>query len=274
MFLSREEMFDRSLGGISQENEVPHWAGNIAYVVVALVLKLFFRYRVENREVLRAFKGKQGVIVASNHTSYLDVAFMWCAIRPAQWIRLMARDSLFETAGGFGGQIIARAGAFPVKRDSADRTSIKRAARMLKNGEMVGIFPEGTRRGKGSQEPAIHGGVALIAKMGNAPIIPATVRNAEKIKRKGERIRFPQVSVAFGKPLYLENFNFVAKEDRLEACSWYVMRECYALFYNIPASEVDMPQLFPHSKDYTQLFAEHPLDTLISTPDASSAKEE
>lgn len=257
MFLSREEMFDRSLGGASRENEITHWCGNIIYVIVAAVLKLFFRYRVKNREALRAFAGKSGVVVACNHTSYLDVAFLWCAVRPTQWIRLMARDSLFNTAGGLGGQIIARVGAFPVKRDSADRTSLKRAARMLKNDEVVGIFPEGTRRGKGSQEPELHAGVALVAKMGNAPLLPATVREAENIKKKGQRIHFPQVSIEFGRPIALEKFNFLPKDERLEACSWYLMRECFALSKQVPAEEVDMVALFPHAKDYTSVFAGH-----------------
>ena len=253
MFLSREEMFDRSLGGINRENEMTHWCGNIIYVVVNAVVKLCFRYSVTNIGIVRSFLGKQGAIIASNHTSYLDVAFLWCAIRPSQWVRLIARESLFDTLGGFGGQIIARVGAFPIKRDSADRTALKRASRMLKNGELVGIFPEGTRRGKGSMEPELHAGVALIAKMGQAPIIPATIRDAENIKRKGERIRFPKVTVEFGAPVYLEDFDQVPKADRLEACSWFVMRECFALSQRVPASEVDMAALFPHAQDYSSV---------------------
>lgn len=265
-------MFDRSLGGVSRENEITHWCGNIIFVVVAAILKVFFRYQVENREVLHSFKGKTGVVVASNHTSYLDVAFLWCAIRPQQWIRFMARDSLFETAGGLGGQIIARVGAFPVKRDSADRTSLKRAARMLKNREVVGIFPEGTRRGKGSQEPELHAGVALVAKMGKAPLLPATVREAENIKRKGQHIRFPKVSIEFGCPISLEKFDFMPKDERLEACSWYLMRECFALSKRIPAEEVDMVALFPYAKDYTYTFAGRSIEEFAYT--GSSAEEE
>ena len=253
MFLSREEMFDRSLGGINREHEMTHWCGNIIYVVVNAILKLCFRYSVKNLNIVRSFMGKQGAIIASNHTSYLDVAFLWCAIRPSQWVRLIARENLFDTFGGFGGQLIARVGAFPIKRDSADRTALKRAARMLKNGELVGIFPEGTRRGKGSKEPELHAGVALIAKMGQAPIIPATIRDAENIKRKGERIRFPRVSIEFAAPVFLEDFEEVPKADRLDACSWFVMRECFALSKRIPPHEVDMAALFPGAKDYASI---------------------
>ena len=251
MFLSREELFERSLGGESRENEIPHWLGNLCFPVVSLILKACFRYRVDNRDTLRSFAGKSGVVVLCNHTSYLDVAFLWCAVRPSQWIRLMARDTLFETGRGLGGQFIARAGAFPVKRDSADLTSLKRAARMLKNKEIVGIFPEGTRRGKGSQVPQLHAGAALVAKMGKAPLLPCTVRNAEKIKVKGERIRFPKVSIEFGQPVRLSDFDALPKAERLEACTWFVMRECFALSQNCAPEEVDMAALFPETKDYS-----------------------
>lgn len=273
MFLSREELFDRSLGGESREKEIPHWLGNICYPVVGLILKACFRYRVDNKETLRSFAGKSGVVVVCNHTSYLDVAFLWCAVRPSQWIRLMARDSLFESGGGLGGQIIARAGAFPVKRDTADMTSLRRAARMLRNKEIVGIFPEGTRRGKGSQVPQLHAGAALVAKMGNAPLLPCTVRNAEKIKMKGQRIRFPKVTIEFGHPVRLSDFNSLPKKDRLEACAWFAMRECFALSQNCPPEQVDMCALFPDVKDYSEAVAGLTLDRSVPTHEATAAEE-
>lgn len=259
LFLSQEEMWDRPLGGTSSKKQIPHWFGNLAYAVIGCICKVCFRYSVKNRESLRAFKDVSGVVVVCNHTSFLDVVFMYLAARPSQWLRLMGRDSLFDNGGGLLGQILSRVGAFPVKRDSADRTAIKRAASMLKNNELVGILPEGTRRGKGSLAPELHSGAAFVAKMGHAPILPMTVRNAENVKKKGERIRFPKISVEYGNPLLLGDFDFVPKAERLEAATWYAMRECFALSQNIPAVEVDMVTLFPDNKDYTALFAEHPL---------------
>jgi 1-acyl-sn-glycerol-3-phosphate acyltransferase len=129
----------------------------------------------------------------------------------------------------------------------------------LKNGEIVGIMPEGSRRGKGSAAPSVHGGAALIARMGKAPLIPMAVRNVDKVKRKGERVRFPKITIEFGEPVCLSDFDFLPKADRLEACTWYVLRECYALFYDIPAEKVDMVELFPDDTDYTAVFAEHPI---------------
>lgn len=262
MFLSNEQMWDMPLGGVSEEKEITHWAGNILYVLVAGLCKICFRYTVKGRENLRAFKKKCGVLVVANHTSYLDVAFMYIAGRPDQWVRFIGRDTLFMNANGFAGQILSRVGAFPIKRDSADRTALKRAARNLKNCEVVGILPEGTRRGKGSKASTIHSGAALIAKMGdNAPILPMTVRNAELIKQKGQRIRFPKVTVEYGQPILLSDFDFLPKADRLDGCTWFAMRECFALSQQIPADEVDMVALFPDDRDFTEVFKEHPVHT-------------
>lgn len=220
LFLSQEDMWERQLGGAGAAKEITHWAGNILYAVLGFLCKILFRYRVDNRQSLRGFAVKSGVLVVANHTSFLDVVFMYLAARPSQWVRFVGRDTLFDNAGGLVGQILSRVGAFPIKRDSADRTAIKRAARMLKNKEAVGILPEGTRRNKGSKVPEIHSGAAFIAKMGHAPILPMTVRNAELVKQKGKCVRFPKITVEYGSPLLVEDFDFLPKADRLDGCSW------------------------------------------------------
>ena len=273
-FMKPEEMWDKSLGGEDTSNELTHWGGNLCYAVVAAICKVCWRYKVINRQNLRDFKGKCGVLVASNHTSYLDVVLMYCASRPSQWLRFIARDTLFEAGHGWLGQAISRAGAFPIKRGTADRTCIKRAAKHLKNKEVVGILPEGSRRNKGSLKPSVNAGAAFIVRMaGNVPILPMTVRNAEKVKNKGERIHFPRIYVEYGDPVLLQDFDFLPKADRLEACTWFVLRECYALFYEIPPEEVDMVALFPDDHDYTSVFAEHPIPR-HTTQEAIKAWEE
>lgn len=259
VFLPYEKMWDMPLGGSSSEKQIPHWFGNFVWGFVGLVFKICFRYQVKGKETLRAFDKKCGVVVVSNHTSFLDVVFIYLPPRLKQWVRLMGRDTLFDNAHGLVGQMLSRVGAFPVKRDSADRTSIKRAARMLKNNEIVGILPEGTRRGKGTKVPEIHAGAAFVARMGKAPILPMTVRNAELIKQKGKWLRFPKVSVEYGSPIVLSDFDFLPKADRLEACTWYAMRECFAMNQQISREQVDMVALFPNGRDFSEAFAAHPI---------------
>jgi hypothetical protein len=79
--------------------------------------------------------------------------------------------------------------------------------------------------------------------------------------------------VEYGDPVLLQDFDFLPKADRLEACTWFVLRECYALFYEIPPEEVDMVALFPDERDYTSVFAEHPIPRQ-TTQEAIKAWEE
>ena len=96
LFLTQQQMWDRPLGGTQKKGQIPHWAGLILFGVLAFLCKVLFRYRVDNLESLRGFKGKSGVVVVGNHTSYLDVVFMFIAAMPGQWTRFMGRDTLFE----------------------------------------------------------------------------------------------------------------------------------------------------------------------------------
>ena len=132
MILKCEQMWDMPLGGDGGDKEVTHWFGNLCYVIFGFLCKVLWRYKVVNREALRQFAGKSGVVLVGNHSSFLDVIFGFLSVRTRQWVRFMARENLFETAKGLGGQVFSRVGAFPVARDTADRTALKRAARMLK----------------------------------------------------------------------------------------------------------------------------------------------
>jgi 1-acyl-sn-glycerol-3-phosphate acyltransferase len=283
IFLSQDKMWDRALGGYKAADEaagikqIPHWFGNLAWIVVGFVCKVLFRYKVENREQLRAFKGRSGAVVICNHTSFLDVAFMYLAARPSQWLRLLGRDTLFGNAGGLLGQILSRVGAIPIKRDTSDRTAIKRATKALKRGELIGILPEGTRRGKGNLEPKLHAGAAFIAKMGGStPLLPMAVRGVERIKPKGERVHFPRVKVIYGNPVEISDFDFLPKDERLMGCTWYVMRESFAMFYDCAPQDVDMVALFPETRDFSADFLAHPIarrttNELLDARDAAAA---
>ena len=91
-----------------------------------------------------------------------------------------------------------------------------------------------------------------------------TVRNAEYVKQKGKFFRFPKITIEYGNPLLVEDFDFLPKEDRLEGCTWYAMRECFALSLRVPREQVDMPALFPGGRDFTAVFEEHPVPEHLS----------
>ena len=249
------KMWDMPLDGKTTEGRMPRWSGNVLYHLFNFIGRVFFRYEVKNVEILRSFKNKSGVVLISDHTSFADVVFIYLSTRKEQWVRFMGKSDLYTKLGGFMGQVLTRVGSFPVKRNEADLKAVKRAAKMLRDFEIVGIMPEGTRRGKGSAKLEIHSGASLIAKMGKAVILPVGVCNVEKIKEKGKMLKFPRVTIVYGEPILLSDFDFLAKEDRLDACTWYSLREAIALHYHKKPREVDMPGMFDGCRDFTDLFS-------------------
>lgn len=251
----------------------PHINTVVATIILGVVYgiaKLLFRHRCAHMQRFRDLYKHTGVCVVSNHTSFLDVVFVYLSLWPHAWARFLGRSTLFEHKPFIFKWLLSHVGVIPVKRDSADMLAVKRASRALKHGEVVCIMPEGTRRGRGSKKPRIHGGAALIARMGKAPLLPLCVRDAEHIKEKGSRVRFPRITTEFGNPILLSDFDFLPKDKRLEGATWYAMREVFALQLRVSPDEVDMPALFPDDYDFTPVFREHPVvqrsvDDVINT---------
>ena len=136
------------------------------------------------------------VILAANHVSNWDPPFLGTFMR--REVCFMGKEELFKNP--IMAAICRGLHVFPVKRGAADKTAIKTAVKILKDGKCFGIFPEGTRSktGKlGKAEP----GVSLIAAMTKAPIIPAALIITEKIFSK-EKF-FPRLAVVYGTPLKL-----------------------------------------------------------------------
>lgn len=105
------------------------------------------------------------LVIAANHENGLDPFLVARALPPGRFVQFMAKEELFLPVIG---AIIRAGGSFPVDRGGNDVGAIRTALRILKANGTVGIFPEGTRGGT-----ELHGGVALIAAKGRAPILPA-----------------------------------------------------------------------------------------------------
>ena len=117
---------------------------------------------------------------------------------------------------------------FPVKRGAADKTAIKTAVKILKDGKCLGIFPEGTRSKTGKLGKA-ESGVSLIAAMTKAPIIPAAIVDTEKIF--SSEVKFPRLAVVYGTPI---KFTGSTKDrDALDAFAQSVMNEIAKLKANV-----------------------------------------
>lgn len=224
LFASKEYFYDRPLRG---EGRSSRWAAYIIRAVAYVVFKICFRFRIEGKEYLDLGAGKAAVI-AGNHVSIADPLFPFLATHDN--CRFLAKEELLE-GNKFIAQCVARVGAFPLKRNSADRIAIKRAVAAIKRGEFVGIYPEGTRiKDIESQSVENHAGAVLIANMAQCPIIPVGISGAEKIKAPGSIfLHFPKIIVRFGAPINPRDFDYLPKPERAEACINEVMRRCHAL---------------------------------------------
>ncbi|NUQ71718.1 MAG: 1-acyl-sn-glycerol-3-phosphate acyltransferase [Chthonomonadales bacterium] len=139
-----------------------------------------------------------GVIIACNHVSLLDPPLVGCSVR--RECAFMARHDLWKFRPF--GALISRLNAFPVRRNTADRGAIKEAIRRLDEGQVLVLFPEGTRSHDGRLQPA-EPGLTMILQRSKAPVIPCALVGPEKMLPHGRRIPNPtRLKVVFGKPYY------------------------------------------------------------------------
>ena len=180
-------------------------------IVFRLLFYTVFRTRVYGRENIP----KEGaVILAANHASNIDPPMMSSLIeRPVSY---MAKIELFENP--IFGAAIRRCHAFPVKRGASDRGAIKAAVTVLKEGHMLGLFPEGTRSKTGELQKA-EAGIALIASMTGAPIVPVAILNSHRIFANGGLL--PQLRIMYGAPISFQGDR--KSKEALDAFSAEIM---------------------------------------------------
>ncbi|BAF59799.1 MAG: 1-acyl-sn-glycerol-3-phosphate acyltransferase [Pelotomaculum sp.] len=181
-----------------------------------IILALLRRWQVRGAENMPS---SGGMVVVSNHISYWDPVVVGCAFD--RQIYFMAKSELFDIP--LLGPVIRALGAFPVRRDRSDRKAIRTAIRLLEEGNIIGIFPEGTRSYTGEILPP-HMGAAMLAFKAGVPILPVAV--------SGTRGIFGKVRVKVGKPFYCQTGTKAGKTE-LEKASKEVMSRIAALLDDI-----------------------------------------
>jgi 1-acyl-sn-glycerol-3-phosphate acyltransferase len=174
---------------------VPPFYWTCVYLLRA-ILVVVGRWQVTGRENVP----RSGpLIVVSNHLSNADPPILGAGLAHRR-IRWMAKIELFKMPFG---AIPRLWGAFPVRRFEADLPALLNAERILKRGEVLGMFPEGHRSRTGTIGSP-HPGSALIALRSGAPVLPCAVIGTEQLGRPLNLLRKPRVRVAIGRPIQVE----------------------------------------------------------------------
>jgi 1-acyl-sn-glycerol-3-phosphate acyltransferase len=166
-------------------------AGAVSWPLVGLP----FRLRATGQENLP----EGGFVLAANHTSNLDPWPLGLPLWPQRQLRFMAKSELFNPLLT---PILKGGGAFPVRRGQGDVEAIKHAAELAGEGEIVVMFPEGTRRTKGVRKrhrARPHTGAARIALLADVPLVPAAIRGTDRVSRLGP------LRVSYGEPIPLDD---------------------------------------------------------------------
>jgi glycerol-3-phosphate dehydrogenase (NAD(P)+) len=166
--------------------------------IVRIVLTTFFWVYLRMRRIGREFIPADGpVVLASNHRSFFDPFMIGTMTRrPVYYV---AKEELFQYNRVLS-WLLNALGAFPVARGRGDQETIETAKAILARGEIVLMFPEGTRTRPGSLGKP-HRGVGRLALESGAPVVPIAIIGTEDI-RNGWRFRPRRVRIRAGRPLH------------------------------------------------------------------------
>jgi 1-acyl-sn-glycerol-3-phosphate acyltransferase len=193
---------------------VPPRPSPVYLVVAALswpVLYGLFRLRARGQEHLP----EGGYVLAANHNSNFDPWPLGLPLFPRRYLRFMGKSELFWTPFK---QFAQAAGAFPVRRGERDTVALETAVQLCRQGHVVVMFPEGTRRKKGMRkkhEARAHTGAARIALDAGVPLVPAGIRGTDRLGR------LAQLRVAYGAPIPLDDL--AGREDAAQVATERLM---------------------------------------------------
>jgi 1-acyl-sn-glycerol-3-phosphate acyltransferase len=184
----------------------------IPYHLLKPLVLILFHLKVDGAENLPR---EGGCIIACNHISYLDPPLLGFAA--GRELYYLAKEGLFDEVNKFFTWLIVAYNAIPLRRDGVDISVIKHVFQLLRRGEVLVLFPEGTRSTSG-ELLAPKPGLGFIAWRANVPVIPAYIKGANA--RIGEILLGRQkIMITFGEA-YLP-----PRSDRnYEAVSGEIMR--------------------------------------------------
>ncbi len=160
------------------------------------IIKALFSVRVEGIENIPK---KGPAVILSNHSSFFDSIIL--GVLPKRYIWYMTKSSQYKS--DFLRWFLKFAKSFPVRRYTTDVLAVRNAIRVVQQGHILGIFPEGERSWDGSLLPFKQGTIRLILALGH-PVIPVGISGSYGIMpRWTSKIKRAPVTIRIGAPLYL-----------------------------------------------------------------------
>ena len=165
------------------------------WLVVAQGTRALWRVRVEGAERLPE---TGGYVLAPSHRSMMDIPLL--SVITTRRIRFMGKVEAFKIP--VLSSIFRALGGFPVARDGTDRKALRDAMAMLQAGDILAVFPEGTRQ-RGPKIQPLQPGAAYLALRAGVPVVPVAIAGSEEILRahKLPIPRFGRVVIMIGEPL-------------------------------------------------------------------------
>jgi 1-acyl-sn-glycerol-3-phosphate acyltransferase len=179
-------------------------------------------YRLEQRG-LENLPPEGGFVLAANHTSNFDPWPLGLPLWPKRQLFFMGKAELFNPVLG---PFLRAGGAFPVRRGEADLEAIEKAVEICRAGDVVAMFPEGTRQRKGLRKKFEHrprSGSARIALTADVPLVPAALKGTDRLSR------FPKLKVAYGEPVPIDDLADRPLREAHQVATQRLMERVYAL---------------------------------------------
>ena len=184
------------------------------------ILRGLYRLKAVGLENLPA---EGGYVLSANHTSSFDPWPLGIPLFPRRFLRFMAKSELFWPPLGW---LVKGGGGFKVRRGERDTEAIATAEELAREGHVVVMFPEGTRRAKGLRKKHVaraHTGAARIALAAGVPLVPAAITGTDRLRR------LARIRVAYGPALDIDDLRGRSVEEVAQDATDRLMEAIYAL---------------------------------------------
>ncbi len=183
------------------------------------ILKALYRYEVRGVENLPA----GGFVLAAGHHSNFDPWPLAVGIADTHFVRFMAKSELFWPPLSF---LMRGMGAFRVRRDRPDRDAFATAREFLREGDVIGMFPEGTRRSKGFRKRRkvdVGDGASRIALGARVPLVPAALAGTDRLSTRGP------LRVLYGEPVPVGDLSGMPRREAARIATERLMERIFEL---------------------------------------------